>query len=102
MGDRPAGNLIAKELLPHQRRQKQIVLPAGIFIASVERDAAGADGGRIIGDRVVHSGLMMEVDARLQTHRDYAPSVIVTFLDYVDFVAAGGTMLAFPQHASTG
>ena len=100
--DLAALGLQAQQFLSRQRAHEQIVLPARIFVAAVESDAAGRDRRRVEGDGRIGIGCALAQDARLQAHGRQAPAIIMALVDHIDLVAAGGTMLGFPQIARHG
>src|SRR5215471_18926319 len=85
------------QLLTGETADEQIVLPAGVLVARVERDAARRHARRPVPDRIVHPGLAGLGDPWLNALGRDAPAVVVLWLDDVDLVSARRAVLRLPQ-----
>ena len=84
---------------PASAATNRLFFQPGILRAGVERDAARRDRRRVVDDGQLHAGSAALGDAVLLAHRDHAPAVVLALLDDVDLVAAGRTVLRFPEQA---
>src|SRR5690242_4360979 len=94
-----AADLEAPELLAAEGADEEVVLPAGIARAGVERDPARRDRRREGDDRRLHAFFRPLRDPRLNAVRDDRPAVVMARLDDVDLVASLRAVLRFPELA---
>ena len=96
----------AAKFLGGEGAEEQTVFPCRKAAAGVEGDRASGDRRHPIRDGLIHAGLRSVTgngsSVVIHAVGDDGPAVVVAGFDDVEFVAAAGTVLGFPEFASNG